>query len=301
MSHVPQRFRRLRDKVVSQIEVAGKLGQLLSKLKTPRDIPESRGPCNGFFTLPVELRHEVYTYLFKNLKCRKGIFLEAECNDPFDNDGAVLFVVNRWFLNDAAEFLCIRNPRFTLYRPSLCKLSFSITENCVQYLRSLEMSVPAYETNSLEPIFEKIIACGAPLTSLSLHLTPTFPGSLSYPWPMYIVPRLRLEAPYKEHWYNVHPGYLTIEDHSKAAMENVHLSNLWIGKLDKLRYLKIQGQPEFSVEFELAIVKLHLRMMEAAKLEESYVSLSPNNGPRGRKWYYEIWITPSRSKSPILF
>lgn len=203
--------------------------------------------------------------------------------------------MNHWFLNDAAEFLCRMNPRFILYRPSLCLLTFSITNNCVRFLKSLELSVPSSETSLLEPIFEKILASNAPLTSLTLHLTPTFPGRLSYPWPMYIIPRLQLETPAKEHFYNLRPHYLSIEYHSQAAVENCHRSPLSIGKLQNLRYLKITGQPEFNVMFELAIVKLHLGMVAAAKSAGTYVALSPNNGPRGEEWYYEIWINPSKS------
>lgn len=126
-------------------------------------------------------------------------------------------------------------------------------------------------------------------------VAPTFPGSLSYPWPMYIIPRLQVETPAKEHFYSVHPHYLSIEYHSKAAVDHCHHSSLFIGKLQYLRYLKITGQPEFDIMFELAIVKLHLKMMGAAKSAGAYVALSPNNGPRGEEWYYEIWMTPSKS------
>ena len=182
-----------------------------------------------------------------------------------------------------------------LYRPSLCRFAFSITYDCVRFLKSLELSVPSSETKLLEPILEEIIASNAPLTSLTLHLTPTFPGSLSYPWPMYIIPRLQVETPAKEHFYNIHPHYLSIKYHSQAAVDNCHRSPLLIGKLQNLRYLKITGQPEFDVMFEHAIVKLHLGMMAAAKSAGTYLALSPNNGPRGEKWYYEIWIIPSNS------
>lgn len=234
------------------------------------------------------------------MRCRDDIFSEAECHDFFVHEGAVLFRVNHWFLNDAAEFLCRMNPRFMLYRPSLCRFAFSITYDCVRFLKSLELSVPSSETKLLEPILEEIIASNAPLTSLTLHLTPTFPGSLSYPWPMYIIPRLQVETPAKEHFYSIHPHYLSIEYHSQAAVDNCHRSPLLIGKLQNLRYLKITGQPEFDVMFELAIVKLHLGMMAAAKSAGTYLALSPNNGPRGEKWYYEIWIIPSKSVIPTI-
>ncbi|RAL65276.1 hypothetical protein DID88_000846 [Monilinia fructigena] len=304
MPHVPQRLQSLHDKAVFKPGVYKRIEYLLSKLNirttsSQEQAPLQGPPCNGFFNLPAELRHEVYSYLFKNLRCRDYIFCEAECHDFFAHEGAVLFRVNHWFLNDAAEFLCRMNPRFILYRPSLCLFTFSITNNCVRFLKSLELSVPSSETLLLEPIFEKILASNAPLTSLTLHLTPTFPGRLSYPWPMYIIPRLQLETPAKEHFYNVHPHYLSIEYHSQAAVENCHRSSLSIGKLQNLRYLKITGQPEFNVMFELAIVKLHLGMMAAAKSAGTYVALSPNNGPRGEEWYYEIWITPtSRHSKP---
>ncbi|KAF7946417.1 hypothetical protein EAE96_009415 [Botrytis aclada] len=304
MPHVPQSLQRLHHKATHKPGVYKRIEYFLSKLKKVRTPPAQEDahilePCNGFFNLPAELRHEVYSYLFKNLRCRDDVFSEAECHDFFVHEGAVLFRVNHWFLNDAAEFLCRMNPRFMLYRPSLCRFVFSITYDCVRFLRSLELSVPSSETKLLEPILEEIIASNAPLTSLTLHLTPTFPGSLSWPWPMYIIPRLHVETPAKEHFYNIHPHYLSIEYHSQAAVDNCHRSPLLIGKLQNLRYLKITGQPEFDIMFELAIVKLHLGMMAAAESAGTYLALSPNNGPRGEEWYYEIWIVPtSRHSKP---
>ncbi|ESZ97516.1 hypothetical protein SBOR_2063 [Sclerotinia borealis F-4128] len=58
-------------------------------------------------------------------------------------------------------------------------------------------------------------------------------------------------------------------------------------------------QPEFNIMFELAIVKLRLGMMAAAKSAGTYVALSPNNGPRGEEWYYEIWVTPTWRHSKL--
>ncbi|APA12365.1 hypothetical protein sscle_09g071350 [Sclerotinia sclerotiorum 1980 UF-70] len=321
MPHVPQRLHRLHDKVTCKSGVHKRIQYLLSKFKTRKLFSRERDQdqdqaqaqsqgqgqaqdeaqdeaqisrqCSGFFNLPAELRHEIYSYLFRHLRCRDDIFSEAECHNFFTHEGAVLFNVNRWFLNDAAEFLCRTNPRFMLYRPSLCLFAFSITHNCVRFLKSLEISAPSSDTALLEPVFEEILASNAPLTSLTLHLIPTFPGSLSYPWPMYIIPRLQVETPAKEHFYNVHPHYLSIDYHSQAALDNYHRSQLLIGKLENLQYLKITGQPEFDTMFELAIVKLHLGMMAAAKSAGSFVALSPNNGPRGEEWYYEIWIAPT--------
>lgn len=79
--------------------------------------------------------------------------------------------------------------------------------------------------------------------------------------------------------------------------------------LKSVRYLAVHGQPkdvshqreievkdcaltrEQGLDFELAILKLHLRMLEVAKSEGREVVLGKKSkGPDEDFWYYDVWI-----------
>lgn len=78
---------------------------------------------------------------------------------------------------------------FTFPWPKLCYFILGICQPLLSRLSSLEITVKAYETHSLDPICDAILASQAPLTDLTLHLIPTYPGQLIFPVPRYMILR----------------------------------------------------------------------------------------------------------------
>lgn len=72
--------------------------------------------------------------------------------------------------------------------------------------------------------------------------------------------------------------------------EDVVLSKSSLGKLMGLRHLTVAGQPEFSRDFEVAILKLHLGMDEVARGEGKEVLWAECCGVKDDRFYFEVWI-----------
>jgi len=188
-------------------------------------------------------------------------------------------------------------------RLSFAKLSqalffFRLTQSRLSQLSMLDLTLPAYETrdfepNLLEPIFKLLVEQQAPLKTLFLHLTPSIPGRISYPVPLYMIPRYGYELdPIHDDLYTRSPRFPYVRTHSVEAVDAAPGCRSWIGRLEGVTWLVVRGQPEFGRDVELALLKLYLRMLERAKVEGKKVVLSRDNGSKGHEYYFEAWIAP---------
>jgi hypothetical protein len=260
--------------------------------------------------LSLELRLKIYEKLFTGLDATPEHGYAAnrspyrlQCLDPFLHAGSGLILTNRQLLNEVADLLYV-NSGLSFARPSQGLLFLSLTQSRLSQLSTLDLTVPAFETRPLEPmsleprplepIFKLLVENEAPLKSLILRLTPSYPGRISYPVPMYLIPRYAYEAePIHDNLYTRSPRYPYVRTHSVEAIESVPTCKSWLGKLDTIRCLKVRGQPEFGTEFELAVLKLYLKMVETANREGKGVVLSKDNGSKGHEYYFEVWIEPA--------
>lgn len=58
-----------------------------------------------------------------------------------------------------------------------------------------------------------------------------------------------------------------------------------------LRHSKVTGQPEFSLDFERAILELHAGMRDVAAREGMKIELADCFGVQNRAFYFEAWIS----------
>ncbi|PVH76206.1 hypothetical protein DL98DRAFT_426063 [Cadophora sp. DSE1049] len=189
-------------------------------------------------------------------------------------------------------------PRITFPRPELCSLILTTSRHLLSRLTSLEITFKAYETHLLDPMFDLITAAQTPLTSLRLHLIPTYPGQLIFPVPRYIILReefqlhpqfaggVRPWAPRCRHGHS----FFVYHTNEFGTVDDAVLSPSSIGRLTGLRHLAVAGQPEFSPEFELAILKLHAGMRKVALREGKEIELAECCGLQNGGFYFEVWI-----------
>jgi hypothetical protein len=87
--------------------------------------------------------------------------------------------------------------------------------------------------------------------------------------------------------------------HLPATIQRAEQEEASLGKLQGVRYLKINGQPEFDDSgFALSVVRLHGRMCEIANREGMDVFVGER--VRYNEFVYEGWIGKSeKGKEPI--
>jgi hypothetical protein len=183
-------------------------------------------------------------------------------------------------------------------RPEACLLFLNLANISLKTLEGLEVWCDAFETEKLEPIFAIINGEKAPLKSLTIHLMPSFGGKLSYPVPAYIIPRF---APAGEEDDDEGPSTLRapskylngewVDSFPPSGMSKVHGQKASLANIQGLRHLKVIGQPEFSPDFEIAVVLAHLMMCDTASDEGKEVEMSRESGVVGQDFYYEVWIS----------
>ncbi|KAG4435467.1 hypothetical protein IFR05_009039 [Cadophora sp. M221] len=85
--------------------------------------------------------------------------------------------------------------------------------------------------------------------------------------------------------------FVYADTHSGLAVRLAESCNAALGMLKGVRYLAVHGQPKDGLDFELAILKLHLRMLEVAKGEGREVVLGKKSkGADADFWFYDVWI-----------
>ncbi|KAG4438801.1 hypothetical protein IFR05_005734, partial [Cadophora sp. M221] len=235
----------------------------------------------GIFRLPLEIRLEIYAYLFSDIRPQSTTAKSEKYMIPFDHMSRGLIFTSRQLLLETINYI-YAIPRIIFPRPELCSLIFNVCPPLLSRLLSLEITLKSYETHLLDPIFDLILAVQATLTDLTLNLVPTYPGQVIFPVPRYVILRdkFRLRPQFEG---GVRPWAPSCRhDHSFFGFHSndigtgvdVPSSPLSLGKLTSLRYLKVAGQSEFSTGFELAIVTLHSGMKNIARREGKEVELA---------------------------
>ncbi|KAH9223631.1 hypothetical protein DL95DRAFT_379635 [Leptodontidium sp. 2 PMI_412] len=270
----------------------------------PRDhIPMSNlgstvhlGP--GLFRLPLEIRLEIYAYLFSDSRRQSTSAKAEKYMIPFDHVSSGLIFTNRQLLLETINYI-YAIPRITFPRPELCSLTFTICRPLLSRLSVLEITLKAYETHLLDPIFDLVLEAQAPLTDLTLNLVPTYPGQVIFPIPRYVILRdkFRLRPQFEggvRPWAprcNHDHSFFGFHSNDSGTGVDVALSQSSLGKLASLRQLKITGQAECSQEFELAMMKLHSGMKNIARREGKEIELAECCGVRNGSFYFEVWIS----------
>ena len=129
----------------------------------------------GILKLPLEIRLIIYEYL--NLEWDEApstVPGETEPYEPFNHPIAGLQFANRQLLDEILNFdfvyYRIKFLRFDL--PSQCLLYLNASASRLKYLHTVELTVPASETELLEPIVDLLVDCDERTLKLSWRLTP---------------------------------------------------------------------------------------------------------------------------------
>lgn len=265
----------------------------MSSMTVPQPKPLS------LLDLPLELRLQIYTYLFSDLHSQP---LPTSTNPmiPFTHPSCEILFTNRQILSETLNSL-YRTPQINFPRPELCFFILNTSRSLLSRLTNLEITLKAHETHSLDPIFDLILEAKSSLTELKLSLVPTYSGQVTFPVPRYAI--LREEFPLRplfargvspwfkcfkhDHKYYQYHGDSSLDE----DVGHVAASRSPLGTLTGLRHLTVAGQPEFALEFELAIRKLHLMMEERAMMEGSYVLSADCCGIKDDMFYFEVWIS----------
>ncbi|KAH6717418.1 hypothetical protein BKA61DRAFT_322951 [Leptodontidium sp. MPI-SDFR-AT-0119] len=192
--------------------------------------------------------------------------------------------------------------------PQSCLFFLATTVSHLQLLTSLAIHLPSRQTDRLEPIARKLYLANVPLRSLTIHLV-SLPERFNHVRIVtaYMLPRrIGISAlGYQEMDRRKHSPYywsgnsqltsiehfIYADTHSGLAVRLSESCNAALGMLKSVRYLAVHGQPKDGLDFELAILKLHLRMLEVAKSEGREVVLGKKSkGPDEDFWYYDVWI-----------
>ncbi|KAK0107061.1 hypothetical protein ONS95_003771 [Cadophora gregata] len=262
------------------------------------DMASNTCQISGFFRLPLEIRLEIYAHLFSNKRFQSAEGKPEKYMIPFDHASRGFMFASHQVLAETINYL-FQIPRITFPRPELCSLILTTSRSLLNRLSILEVTLKAYETQLLEPIFDMIIAAQVPLSSLTLNLVPTYPGQLVFPVPRYLILReeFQLRAqfeggarPWAPRCHHDHSFFVYHFNDFGTGGETV-LSQSSIGSLTRLRHLTVTGQPEFSQDFELAILKLHGAMQKMATREGKDVELADCCGLQNGGFHFEVWIS----------
>ncbi|KAH7407786.1 hypothetical protein BKA64DRAFT_667383 [Cadophora sp. MPI-SDFR-AT-0126] len=261
------------------------------------DMESSTHQAPGVFRLPLEIRLEIFSYLFSVRRQQSAEGRPEKYMVPFNHVCSGLMLASRQLLSETINYMYLV-PRITFPRPELCFLILKTSHHLLSRLTSLEVTLNAYETHLLDAIFDLILAAKAPLNSLRLNLVPTYPGQLIFPVPRYVILREEFQLrpqfeggirPLAPRCYHDHSFFVYHSNENGTGDEDT-LSHSPIGRLASLRHLAVAGQPEFSTEFELAILKLHAGMSMLAAREMKEIQLAECCGLQNGGFYFEVWV-----------
>jgi len=262
------------------------------------DMASSTNHYSGLLRLPLEIRLEIYAYLFSDRRLHSTEGKPEKYMIPFNHASSGVIFTNRQLLSETVDYVYLI-PRITFPRPELCSFILTASRGLLSHLTTLEITLKAYETHQLDPIFDLIITAQAPLTNLRLNLVPTYPGQLMFPVPRYVILREEFQLrpqfegggrPWAPRCYHDHSFFV---HHSNAfgPGDQNDLSRTSVGRVIGLRHLAIAGQPEFSPDFELAILSLHAGMRMLAARERKNAELADCCGLLDGGFYFEVWIS----------
>ncbi|KAH7356608.1 hypothetical protein BKA65DRAFT_211118 [Rhexocercosporidium sp. MPI-PUGE-AT-0058] len=250
------------------------------------------------FRLPLEIRLEIFAYLFSDTRQQSTAAKAEKYMVPFSHISSGLIFTNHQLLAETINYI-YAIPRITFPRPELCSSILTICQPLLNRLSSLEITLKAYETHLLNPIWNLILAAQAPLTDLTLHLVPTYPGQMIFPVPSYVILREKYQLrpqfeggvrPWAPPCFHDH-SFFGFHSNNFGTGPDMALSQSPLGRIPGLRHLTVSGQPEFSQNFELAILKLHVGMRSMALSQGKEVEMAEFCGVRNGCFYFEAWIS----------
>ncbi|KAF8864043.1 hypothetical protein BDZ45DRAFT_669963 [Acephala macrosclerotiorum] len=242
-----------------------------------------QSPSFNFLSLPLDLRLEIYNCLTN----------DSHPAHPWESPLYSFLYVSRQVRHEIGQ-LFYRAPGLVFPNPPRCLSFLEFTAPHVYLLTSLAISVPDGEMYGVEPIFQKLVEAGAPLTTLVLDLRcHSLKESRAGGWGTVVeevgavgLNKAREHAQELEKLYEKHRRQNTPFPESSSLGENP--SGSWLGKLKTVRYLSIEGNPfgNWKTEFELGVLTLHARMFDIAKIEGQMTLQRPAWYGSWGDWYW---------------
>lgn len=258
------------------------LGQRLSNPASPNQAEDSDTPPFNFLALPLDLRLEIYICINDRYTSR-----------PWESPLYPFLSVNQQVRVEVGQIF-YRASGFVFTSPSRCMSFLNITATHLHLLNSLTISVPDGDTHSLEPIFRKLVEANAPVDTLVLDLQCRASkhsksgewGSVREEVGAVALSEARERAQNLEKIYERSVRHKT--DISEGASFAEDPRGLWLGKLETIRFLSIDGNPfgDWKTEFELGVLTVHARMFEIAKTEGQMTLQKPAWYGRWGDWYW---------------
>ena len=250
-----------------------------SKRFKRKSIAPKPNTAPSFLSLPLELRLEIYTLIFEPDWWTSISDFESYTVEPnflFSHPAGSLLLTSKHLLKEITSHIFSKTVNLSLTWPQSFTF-WSLAQDLLSHLTILDVTVPSYQTYLLETLFHGVVRSGAPIERLSIELRPTHRGLMSQPTPVYLLPRFCTSS----------HGWVT--QHLPATIQRAEQEEASLGKLQKVRYLKVHGQPEFDDSgFALSVVRLHGRMIDIANREGLNVFIG--HRVRYNKFVYEAWI-----------